>query len=112
MWSASGSFLRSVSLAATAIGYLCAFAGSAAAQSGLLPPVVAAAIEENKKVCDSKVTLGPGFVAMRDINGDGRADYILDYGAYSCGESSTFFCGTAGCLTQVFASLRDGSYVK
>ena len=48
----------------------------------------------------------------QDINGDGVPDYILDYGSFICGESRTFFCGTGGCVTQVFASLPKGGWVK
>jgi hypothetical protein len=53
----------------------------------------------------------PGFVIERDINGDGVKDYVLDYGAFQCG-GHLFFCGTTGCLTQVFASLPHDGYVK
>jgi hypothetical protein len=39
-------------------------------------------------------------------------DYVLDYGQFECDGSSTYFCGTGGCLMQVFVSLPNGSYVK
>ena len=87
-------------------------AGGAAQAQQKLPPIVQAAIAESKKACEpDKVTLEAGFVSEKDINGDGRVDYILDYGKFTCGSSATFFCGTGGCLTQVFASRADGSYV-
>ena len=62
--------------------------------------------------CEPKLPkLSPGFIIEGDVNGDGVKDYVLDYGAFRCGRQ-LFFCGTAGCLTQVFASLSDGGHVK
>jgi hypothetical protein len=82
------------------------------AQPGNLPKEVQAAIEENKKACRESVKLGPAFIAEKDVNGDGVKDYVLDYGEFECEGSASFFCGTGGCLTQVFASLPGGGYVK
>ena len=73
---------------------------------------VNAAIEEAKKDCNETVRLRPGFMASKDVNGDGKPDYILDYGKFECGGTITAYCGSAGCLTQVFASLPDGTYAK
>ena len=92
---------------------LVAFACTALAQqSPPLPKDVQAAIDEAKKDCGERVSLKPKFVTTRDVNGDGKPDYVLDYGHFQCGDMVTFFCGSGGCLTQVFASLPDGSYVK
>ncbi len=85
---------------------------AAFAQPGNLPKEVQAAIEENKKACGEAVTLKPGFVVEKDVNGDGVKDYVLDYGKFACANFVSFFCGTGGCLTQVFASLSGGGYVK
>jgi hypothetical protein len=77
-----------------------------------LPKIVQDAIDENKKQCeaDETVTQKPGLVTKRDINGDGVPDYILDYEHLHCGEFVTRFCGTGGCLTEIFASDGDGGY--
>jgi hypothetical protein len=78
-----------------------------------LPQSAQAAIADARKECaPEKATLKPGFLQTKDVNGDGRVDYILDYGAFECGGAATFYCGTGGCLTQVFASRDDGSHVK
>jgi hypothetical protein len=82
------------------------------AQPSGLPKMVQASIDENKKACGSGVKLNPGFIAEKDINGDGVKDYVLDYAEFECDGSASFFCGTGGCLTQVFASLPNGGYVK
>jgi hypothetical protein len=82
----------------------------AAAQS--FPQAVRDAIQESRKDCaPERAVLEAGFLLEKDINGDGRKDYILDYGKFQCGNSS-FYCGSAGCLTQVFASRSDGTYAK
>ena len=84
-----------------------AFAQSQSAPS--LPAIVQADI---RKACDKPPVLKSGFVTIKDINGDGVQDYVLDYSKFQCGNDSPLYCGTAGCLTTVFASLPDRSYVK
>lgn len=77
-----------------------------------LPIPVVAAVKENKDQCKpDKATLKDGFLTRKDVNGDGIVDYVLDYGSFQCGDNSTYLCGSAGCLTQVFAS-ADGGFVK
>ena len=71
-----------------------------------LPAEVAAAIDESIAACKPDIAeLGPAFTKRKDVNGDGVPDYILDYGEFTCGEMSGYFCGSAGCLMQVFASV-------
>src|ERR1041384_6078449 len=77
-----------------------------------LPANAQAAIEENVKSCDGKTEFKDGFVSEKDVNGDGVIDYVLDYGNFVCDGNEGYFCGTGGCLTQVFASLRRGGYAK
>lgn len=77
-----------------------------------LPANAQAAIQENVKSCDGKTTFKDGFVSEKDVNGDGVVDYVLDYGNFVCDGNEGYFCGTGGCLTQVFASVRGGGYVK
>ena len=101
-----------VRLAAAALALSCALAAPPARAQGL-PPVAQAALAEQKAVCAPEtVSLDKGFETRRDINGDGVPDIILDYGAFRCGDSVSFFCGTAGCTQQVFASLPGGGYAK
>lgn len=90
-----------------------AMAAPGAAQAVPLPAMVEAAIKEQKAICaPERATLAKGFVARRDINGDGTEDFILDYGKFRCGTLGSFFCGSAGCTTQVFASLPNGGYAR
>jgi hypothetical protein len=77
-----------------------------------LPPEVQSEINMAIKACDEKVKFEKGFLTRRDVNGDGIEDFVLDYGHFICGQRSTDYCGSAGCLTQVFASLPDGKFIK
>ena len=57
-----------------------------------LPPVVQKAIAENKSNCKT-VALEKGFITRKDINGDGRPDFVLDYESFTCdGNWRWFLC--------------------
>lgn len=103
-----GVTMKALGVLATGIlfGTGCSIAQTASA----LPKEVAAAVDAQKKICEKPVHIDPGFVQRRDINADGIPDYILDYGKLQCG--GPIFCGSSGCLTQVFVSLPDGSAAK
>jgi hypothetical protein len=104
--------------AMVALSFVAANPGAAWAQTlptlPSLPPEVRAEIQDSVKQCGGaeKVRLKWGFVVAEDVNADGIDDYVLDYGKFVCGDTPNFFCGSAGCLTQVFASLPDGKYAK
>ena len=76
-----------------------------------LPALVQKAIAENKRDCKT-VALEKGFITRKDINGDGRPDFVLDYEFFICDGNRRGFCGSIGCTTQVFASLPNGAYAK
>jgi hypothetical protein len=78
-----------------------------------LPQIVQGAIDSSRKECQPE-QFKPlkAFVRQQDVNGDGRPDFILNYGEAQCGDASTYYCGTGGCLTQVFVSRDNGSYVQ
>ena len=83
---------------------------SALAQSA--PEPIRKAMQEARESCKpDKASLGKGFLTTKDVNGDRVPDYVLNYEFLKCGDSSSLFCGSSGCLTQVFAS-RDGGFVK
>ena len=65
-----------------------------------LPPAVQKAIAENKRDCKT-VALEKGFITRKDINGDGRPDFVLDYEFFICDGNPRAFCGSIGCATQV-----------
>lgn len=76
-----------------------------------LPKAVQDVIEKNNKECtEGKPVFLQGFLSTRDINGDRKPDYVLNYEHYQCGELLSLFCGTGGCQTEVFASDGEGGY--
>ncbi len=108
--------IRTAALVAFAAGLLAGPAASAPKQQTLppnLPKIVQEAIDTNNKDCeaDEKPIYLPGFLTIRDINADGKPDYILDYDHFQCGERAGMFCGTGGCQTEIFASEEDKGYV-
>jgi len=93
------------------IGSLLLVASAWAQSPQDVPSVVAAAITEAQQACEPEShKLEPDFITQKDVNGDKVQDYILDYDKFKCGDNPNFFCGTAGCLMQVFVSVDDGEY--
>jgi len=85
--------------------------GAVAKSISSLPSEVAASIQEKRQACEpAHEEIKPDFITRQDVNGDQVKDYILDYRNFICGIDQSFFCGTDGCLTEVFASLPDGSF--
>jgi hypothetical protein len=77
-----------------------------------LPAAVRREIADSAKACGGRFESESGFVSRPDLNADGRRDYVLDYTYGHCSDLASAFCGTGGCLTQIFVSRADGSYVK
>jgi len=86
------------------------FASAESYRTGQLPSIVQRTIDETRAVCEKPMHLEPGFIVGKDVNGDGRKDYILDYAKLRCGGRETG-CGSAGCVARVFVSLDD-TYVE
>jgi hypothetical protein len=100
--------LRST-IAASAIAATLITPASAADQ---VIPQVKTAIQESREDCGQAFILKRGFLTRRDVNGDGIDDFILNYEYALCGGSEAHFCGTGGCLMQIFASLENKDYVE
>jgi len=90
-------------------------AGSAGAQritrfdTKQLPASVRVAVSKPLKDCSQR-RIERGFITRPDINGDGTADYVVDFGKLKC-EGSRDYCGSGGCLTFVFVS-REQRFVQ
>ena len=85
--------------------------GAPAKSMSAVPPEVKSSIKEKREACEpAHEEIEPGFITRQDVNGDHVDDYILDYGKFICGVDQSFFCGTEGCLTEVFVSLPDGTF--
>lgn len=84
-----------------------------AKQNKPLPPEIQLTLNKETKSCGQKVKLKENFITRRDVNGDGIDDFILDFGWFICGQNSgSDYCGSGGCLTQVFVSRSELKFVK
>lgn len=72
-------------------------------------PGVAEARKELEDSCTGKITYKPGFQRSADFNGDGVADYVIDWSQATCsGRGPNIFCGSSGCTLDVFVSGPGG----
>ena len=62
------------------------------------------------KGCGEKVKFEKGFLTRLHMM-TGVKDFIPNYEHLACGEKHDA-CGSAGCLTQVFASLPNGKFAN
>jgi hypothetical protein len=104
----------SIASLAVLISFLAAAGERAPAQTlSQLPRVVADEIREHKgNDCAPKGGLAKA-IHQRSLSGPGARDYILDQGAFVCGEyRSPGLCGSGGCGLSVFLNPRRGKWVK
>jgi len=77
------------------------------------PPGVQKALRYANEECTSQdggeVSFAPDTVRRIDLTGDGRDDYIVDFGETKCGDRETTYCGTGGCVIKILATLPDGN---
>lgn len=71
-----------------------------------LPSMIAASIGDARQDCDLK-SISPAAIKSIDLNGDGINDYIIDYGTLGCHS----YCGSAGCLHEIWVS-NDAGFVR
>jgi hypothetical protein len=76
-----------------------------------LPAPIRKEIETARAACEGPSRVEKKFVSVIDFNRDRRPDYLLNYEHMRC-KSGAEFCGSGGCLTQLFVSRKDGGYVK
>lgn len=75
----------------------------------------ARAIAQLEKDCaglNGSVSLAPDQPVgrARDLDGDGREDLEVNYGAIQCSVAASLNCGSAGCLTEVWRAMPEGDY--
>lgn len=83
---------------------------SASSGSSSYPPAMDPLILETVEMCiniGGKAQLLDGSVQSKDINGDGKPDYLLDLGKLSCGTGLSPYCGAANCEFAVYVSHGD-----
>jgi hypothetical protein len=72
------------------------------------------ALDKARKECRAarglKLTVEPEAIRSIDLNGDGRADAIVDYSHVTCERRPEIFCGTGGCPLAIVVALPGGKY--
>ncbi|SEJ66670.1 hypothetical protein SAMN05428950_102468 [Sphingomonas sp. OV641] len=69
---------------------------------------ILAEIEQSCRSFGGRVTFNEGFVQQADFNGDGKQDYVIDWGMPTCSTASAGYCGSAGCMQSVYISNAAG----
>ncbi len=68
-------------------------------------------IRTERANCKTSTGYGQKFVVLRDVDGDGRRDVVLDYAEALCGGQPEPYCEAAGCLIKVYLG-SGGGYRK
>lgn len=80
-------------------------------QGAGLPGPAEEVLAEVRAACNGgTVTPRDGFVTETDLDMDGVADLVIDYGAAECSTSLVLFCGSAGCQNALYRGLPGGGY--
>jgi hypothetical protein len=78
------------------------------------PDNVAAEVEDAAKSC-REMGGAPNTDAMLkadDLNGDGAEDWIVDYKKLQCAGTPNPFCGSGGCMLQIFLWSGGSTWTK
>jgi hypothetical protein len=71
------------------------------------------ASDECKAHDSGEATFGADAVTTLDLTGDGRSDYIVQFGDTQCAAGTrAVFCGSGGCLMNILVTLPNGKVRK
>ncbi len=83
-----------------------------ASQHGLdqdgTPLQIAQSVGNRIKSCKGDVSSLPTSLFSLDMNGDGRLDYVVNFENFDCETVPSPYCGTGGCLHEIWLSDRNG----
>lgn len=69
-------------------------------------------LDEAPKECaaadNGQAQVRPGFVRKLDLTGNKRADYVVDFGKLKCPTFESVYCGTGGCLHNIYVTTKRG----
>ena len=86
------------------------FGGFTSAQANGMDFTLDELVAEGSASCDGGFTLDDDAVQRFDFNLDGEFDLVvLDESGFSCEDSASMYCGTAGCIVH-FITPADYSY--
>lgn len=96
------------------------FGGFTSAQANGMDFTLDELVAEGSASCDGGFTLDDDAVQRFDFNSDGEDDLVvLDESGFSCEDSASMYCGSAGCVVHFTTSadysygyIRDWQFVK
>jgi hypothetical protein len=84
--------------------------------AGKYPAEVQKALRYANEECTRQgggaVTFAPDTVRTLDLTGDGRDDYVIQFGDVRCAERAAVYCGSGGCLINILVALPNGRVRK
>lgn len=97
----------------SAVAIIAALAVTALAHADEMPSqLVKDLIKTEHENCKTSTGYDKNFVLLRDVDGDGRKDVILDYSEALCGGEPAPYCDDQGCLLKVYRASKGGGYAK
>lgn len=100
-------FPLSAAIAATFLATNPSASQHALDQDGV-PVEIAKSVEKRIKSCKGDVSSLPTSLFSLDMNGDGRLDYVVNFENFDCETVPSPYCGTGGCLHEIWLSGRNG----
>jgi hypothetical protein len=96
------------------------FGGFASAQANSMDFTLDELVAEGSASCEGSFLLDDAAVQRFDFNSDGEDDLVvLDESGFSCEDSASMYCGSAGCVVHFITSadysygyIRDWQFVK
>ena len=86
------------------------FVGFTGAQASSMDFTLDELVAEGSASCEGSFTLDDDAVQRFDFNSDGEDELvILDESGFSCEDSASMYCGTAGCIVH-FITSADYTY--
>jgi hypothetical protein len=73
-----------------------------------VPAVIAQSVAKQVKSCKGDTSALPHSLFSVDLNGDGRLDYVVNFENFDCETVPSPYCGTGGCLHEIWLSDSAG----
>jgi hypothetical protein len=73
------------------------------------PPEVTAILHEATDACDGELLARPDSIFMRELNGDGTPDWVVESVGFVCSGALLTYCGTGGCVVDTVIDGKRGS---
>ncbi len=69
-----------------------------------MPTVIARSVAKQVSSCKGDISVLPHALFSVDLNEDGRLDYVVNFENFDCETVPSPYCGTGGCLHEIWLS--------